>query len=85
MEKFWNKVEWKIERTKKDDHYETKLLQLNCKKAKIKLKWNSILSPKETLEMTTNWYKTFYVKRNSILTFFLKQIKKFERLMADRL
>ena len=42
MEKFWNKVEWKIERTKKDDHYETKLLQLNCKKAKIKLKWNNI-------------------------------------------
>ena len=32
MEKFWNKVEWKIERTKKDDHYETKLLQLNLKK-----------------------------------------------------
>ncbi len=85
MEKFWNRVEWKVKRGKKNDHYESKLLQLNCKKAKIKLKWNSILSTKETFEMTTNWYKTFYVKKNNIINFSLDQIQKFEKLMSERL
>ena len=86
MKKFWKKIDWQIKKkNKKNNHYESRLLQLNCKKAKIKLNWNSILNVKETIGMTINWYKNFYNNPKKIKSFTLQQIKFYEKLMFKKL
>ena len=58
MQKFWKQVDWKItKKRKKNSFYESKLLQLNCKKAQKKLHWRSVLNFNETISMTINWYR----------------------------
>lgn len=55
----WNKVKFEIETFATQPH-EAKLLKLDCSKAQDELKWRSVWSSKETLNSTTNWYRTFY-------------------------
>jgi CDP-glucose 4,6-dehydratase len=86
MKKIWHKVDWKIKKSKKkNSHYESKLLQLNCLKAKKRLKWNSVLSTDETIAMTINWYKNYYNKSKKIKSFTYSQIKFYEKIMIERL
>ena len=56
--------------------HEAKILKLDATKAKEYLKWNPILSLKETLNWTFDWYKNFYKGKN-MLNFTNNQIKKF--------
>ena len=64
---------------------ESKLLQLNCNKAKKKLKWKSILNIKQTIKLTTNWYKTFYTNSQEIKKLSIDQIKFYENLMKNKI
>ena len=57
MRKYWDKVSWKIADKSKNSFYESKLLKINSNKAKVKLKWKSILTFNETINMVTEWYK----------------------------
>lgn len=41
--------------------HEANLLKLNCDKALFDLKWTATLSFTETCEITSNWYKAFYI------------------------
>ncbi len=78
----WKKVSWKI--LKKNKNFkESKLLQLNSKKAKKKLNWNCILSTAETINFVTSWYKNFYTKKNN-LALTSKQIETYEKLIKIR-
>ena len=80
MQKFWKQVDWKItKKRKKNSFYESKLLQLNCKKAQKKLHWRSVLNFNETISMTINWYKEFYENPKEIKKFSLSQIKYYEK------
>jgi CDP-glucose 4,6-dehydratase len=45
---------------------ESKLLKLNCSKAKRLLGWSPILSFKETLQMTSSWYALFYSNKKNL-------------------
>lgn len=40
--------------------HEANVLKLNCDKAHAEMSWRSLLSIDDTLQMTTQWYKTFY-------------------------
>ena len=71
----WNRCTWK---TKKMNtiQKESVLLKLNSTKAKKILKWKTSLSLKETLVLTLDWYKNYYIKKKEIITF--QQIKQYK-------
>ena len=73
---FWKKCKWKIKRTKSYQK-ESVLLKLNSNKANKILKWKTILSFKESLTYTLNWYKDFYSKKSKLITF--EQIKSYKK------
>ena len=84
MKKYWKKISWKVYKKNKRNFYESNLLKLNCNKAKIKLKWKCILSFKETIAMTVDWYKRYYLKPREIYETSLKQINEYEKLLRKR-
>ena len=85
MRKYWKKVSWEILNKKKQNFYESNLLKLNCNKAKIYLKWKSILSFKETINMVANWYKSYYSQPKKIYEMSFNQIKEYEKFLKKRL
>ena len=84
MKKYWKKVSWKVLNKKKQNFYESNLLKLNCNKAKIYLKWKSILSFKETINMVANWYKSYYSHPKKIYDMSFNQIKEYEEFLKER-
>ena len=84
MKKFWEKVSWKISNKGKISFYESNLLKLNINKAKKILKWKSVLTFKETIAMATEWYKSYYLKPNTIYKVSFKQIKEYEKILIRR-
>ena len=49
---------------KSEKFKESKLLILDSNKAKKELKWQSRLTFKETLLLTVQWYKSYFLKEN---------------------
>ena len=84
MSNHWNNVSWKIIPKSKMKFKESKLLRLNCNKARKILKWRSILKFEETVEMVANWYSNFYINSKNPVHFTNKQIKKYEFLISTR-
>tara|TARA_B100001564_G_scaffold353096_1_gene361526 strand:+ start:1643 stop:2725 length:1083 start_codon:yes stop_codon:yes gene_type:complete len=83
VKKFWLGIKWKLK--KKENFYETKILKLNCSKSKKYLNWKCVLKFEENIEMLSNWYKLFYSKNTDMKKFSIEQIKKYQRLMSERL
>ena len=52
-----SKLKWKIK--KNQSFHESKLLSLDCKKAKNELKWKRILHFKELIKLTNDWYSDY--------------------------
>jgi CDP-glucose 4,6-dehydratase len=59
MARYLEGSSWKVENTGKFKK-ESSLLKLCCDKALHKLKWHSVLSFDETIEMTAKWYEAYY-------------------------
>lgn len=76
MSKYWKNIRWKIKKNKK--FKETKILNLNCDKAKKLLSWKSVLSFDNNIKMVTDWYKTFYFNRKNIKELSVKQIRYYQ-------
>ncbi len=77
----WNKLDWKIFKNKKSV-YESKLLKLNSSKALKLLKWKCYLNANQTLDMTIDWYKTYYNnKKQDMYSFSVNQIKQYENFV----
>lgn len=75
LKKFFPKGSWRhtpAEKTKK----EATLLQLSCKKAFSHLAWRPTLDFKETITMTAQWYKNYYMKKDSH-AFSCQQIRRY--------
>ena len=66
------KIRWKILKSKK--FFESKLLQLNNKKAKKILNWSSRLTFDETVTLVVEWYKQFKSDKKKIFNISKKQI-----------
>ena len=74
----------KIINKDKKSFYESNLLKLNINKAKIKLKWKSVLTFKETISMVAEWYKNYYLNPKEIYKTSFNQIKEYEKLLKKR-
>ena len=85
MRKYWKKVSWKINANKKKSFFESNLLKLNCNKAKNILKWHSVLTYNETVNMVAKWYKDYYFMPKKAYIASLNQIKSYENLIKKRL
>ena len=72
MSKHWNNVKWDIKKNKTFN--ESKLLKLNCEKAKLILKWKPKLNFDDTVYYTADWYKFFYTNKMKILEKTISQI-----------
>jgi len=84
IKKYWKTISWKVIKKNKKNFYESNLLKLNCHKAKTQLKWKCILSFKETIAMTIDWYKNYYSKSKSISQTSYQQIKQYEKFIESR-
>ena len=84
MRKYWKKISWKVVNKGKKSFHESNLLKLNCNKAKTNLKWKCILSFTETINMVTDWYKSYYSKPKKIYKTSFNQIREYEKLLKKR-
>ena len=76
MSEFWEKVKW-VCNFGREKPYESGLLNLNCDKAFFDLDWHSVLSFKETIRYTIEWYKSFYEDNLNIQSMSLNQIDNY--------
>ena len=77
LSKKWTDASWEInaEQTK---YSESKLLKLNCDKALSLLNWEPTLDFNTTIDMTSEWYYSFYKNKNlNVLEKCRQQIKDF--------
>lgn len=80
MSKHWDKVKWKDLSNQKQEFPESKLLQLNCKKADEFLGWRASLNFDETVLLTASWYKTFYLHESNMIRLCQDQIKTYSEI-----
>lgn len=80
LKKYWDAISVTIA-PPKDQPHEAKLLRLDCSKARSRLGWHGALSPEQTFEMTSEWYKNFYCG-GSVLT--SEQIEKYISIAKQR-
>lgn len=76
--KYWGDGSWNDLSDPQAPH-EAKLLKLNCDKARACLNWHSVLSIEECLQMTSDWYKRFYMENQNadVYAFCLSQIHRY--------
>ena len=80
MSEYWEQVNWENVSDKGKIHYESGLLKLNCDKALFHLDWQGVLSFKETIRMTAEWYRSYYDDSTTICEKTFSQIKEYEAL-----
>ena len=85
IKKIWPSANWLIKNRDKE-FKESNLLKLNCKKAKKFINWSSMLSFKENIKMTIDWYKKYYETNNinKMKKLSEYQIKEFTNLIKNR-
>ena len=59
IKNYWNKIDYKVSPNSKDVH-EAGLLKIDSSKAKEKLKWAPVWDGQKALEVTANWYRSYY-------------------------
>ena len=84
MSNYWENIYWKMIPKSKKKFYESELLRLDCSKAKKILKWQSVLKFDETIELVSNWYRSYYLDSKNISNVTTEQIKMYQTLAAKR-
>ena len=72
---FWG--DGRVKFNKKNQFYEQENLQLNISKAKHKLKWKPNYSVKQSVKVTTEWYKKILIGKKHPLEITTEQINKY--------
>ena len=78
----WDQVRWEDISASEEQPYESGLLKLNCDKALHDLSWQAILSFKETVRMTAEWYRSYYENPSTIREVTLAQIREYETFFS---
>tara|TARA_B100000989_G_scaffold3409_1_gene2374 strand:+ start:16881 stop:17951 length:1071 start_codon:yes stop_codon:yes gene_type:complete len=80
IKSFYPAAKWNIRKNKK--FHESNLLKLNSKKAKKKLNWECKLSFSDNIRYVTEWYKSFYDRKQKINICKLssEQIRQYEKI-----
>ncbi|MCD4698874.1 MAG: CDP-glucose 4,6-dehydratase [Bacteroidales bacterium] len=60
---YWDKLEYEIISNQHQPH-EATYLKLDCSKANTLLKWKPVWDNQKTFEITTNWYKKYYLEND---------------------
>tara|TARA_B100001989_G_C24502685_1_gene445833 strand:- start:74 stop:1165 length:1092 start_codon:yes stop_codon:yes gene_type:complete len=76
IKNYWPNIKWKISNSA-NKSYESKLLKLNSKKIRKLIGWSTVLSLKQTLKMTAEWYREFYENKKIITEVQLKEYINF--------
>ena len=84
ISKFWKNIKWSIVANKNKLFKESNLLRLNIQKVKKVIKWKPILKFEESIAMTINWYRYFYLKSKDMSDLSLYQIKEYQKLLVER-
>ena len=74
-----NKTEFYKIIKKKNNMYESKLLQLNCIKAAKDLNWRPVLDFQETINFTKLWYENF-INKSNMYDFSKEQILEYSKI-----
>jgi CDP-glucose 4,6-dehydratase len=85
MSLHWEKVKWEDVSEINNGPYESGLLKLNCDKALHFLNWEAVMNFEQTIQMTSEWYKSYYSnEENSILEITKKQIAHYTYLAKQK-
>jgi len=71
---YWGKGSWRHE-SSDSDKKESTLLKLSCDKALHFLDWHALLSFKDTVRLTAQWYRTFYECSENMYEYSTRQIE----------
>ena len=83
--KKWNNAKWEsVDINALDNKKEAGLLKLNCDKVFNSLQWEPLFTFKETMDFTSNWYKTYYQERVDIMDYTINQINNFQKITFQR-
>ena len=77
----WNENVNIIYSKDKSEQHEANLLNLDITKTTSMLNWHPLLSIKNTIALTCEWYRNFYSKKSEMQLYTLEQIKKYESLL----
>ncbi len=80
MSKYWKGSKFSVEKKNKNAVYESGLLKLNCDKALFHLDWMPTLDTEKTIELTINWYKSFYAENQFSQKTTFDQIIEYEAI-----
>lgn len=80
MAKYWDKVRWENKYDSEEEPYESGLLKLNCDKALHFLDWHANLNFQQTVQMTAEWYRSFYENPLNIHQITFKHIEDFVKI-----
>ena len=80
MKKYWHNVNWIVKKNSNKKIVESKLLKLNTNKAKKILGWKCKMDLKNSLKITTDWYKDYYKNKTKRNLISLKTLEKFQEL-----
>lgn len=64
-EKWGGEAGW-VDKSATDQPHEAKYLKLDCSKAHSALRWKPVLSCEEAIQLTVDWYKSYYEKGNAL-------------------
>lgn len=78
MTEDWDQVRWEEFSDTAEQHHESGLLKLNCDKALHHLHWEAVLTFRETVRMTAEWYRSYYKDPSNIQEVTFLQIKEYE-------
>jgi len=85
MGKYWENIRWNNTSGHKENVHEAGLLKLNCDKALHELNWMPTLHFEETVKMTVEWYKEYYLNQKfSMYDFTIKQIEAYQAIAKSR-
>jgi CDP-glucose 4,6-dehydratase len=87
IKNYWEKINYSIKQDSNQPH-EAKFLKLDCSKAHSLLNWDSIWNINTAIEKTSNWYKSYYEKKeivsNEDLECYIKDAKLKKVIWADQ-
>jgi CDP-glucose 4,6-dehydratase len=77
MAKHWSDVKFDFIKENNAEMYESGLLKLNCDKALQYLNWKSVMSFRETVRLTADWYRSYYERKEDMRGVTFGQIEKY--------
>lgn len=78
----WPGARWSVEEPSAARVKEATLLKLCCDKALQALRWHAALSLEETIDLTVDWYRSFYAGTVDMADLTLRQIRRYGRQAA---